>query len=72
MIRVNSQSGKGGISYLLKSERRLDLPRRLQIKFSQSVSGAADAHGTEVTGEDIWRLFSDEYLPVEPGSGLMG
>lgn len=70
VIRVNSQSGKGGISYLLKSERHLDLPRRLQIEFSQSVQQHTDAHGTEVTGEDIWRLFSDEYLPVEPGSGL--
>ncbi len=70
VIRVNSQSGKGGISYLLKSERHLDLPRRLQIEFSQSVQQHTDAHGTEVTGEDIWRLFSDEYLPVELGSGL--
>ncbi len=70
VIRVNSQSGKGGISYLLKSERHLDLPRRLQIEFSQSVQQHTDAHGTEVTGEDIWRIFSDEYLPVEPGSGL--
>jgi 2-isopropylmalate synthase len=70
VIRVNSQSGKGGIAYLLKTERHLDLPRRLQIEFSQAVQGHTDEHGTEVTGEDIWRLFSDEYLPVEPGSGL--
>lgn len=70
VIRVNSQSGKGGISYLLKTERHLDLPRRLQIEFSQAVQAHTDEHGTEVTGEDIWRIFSDEYLPVEPGSGL--
>ncbi|HWV76592.1 MAG TPA: 2-isopropylmalate synthase, partial [Isoptericola sp.] len=70
VIRVNSQSGKGGISYLLKNERHLDLPRRLQIEFSQAVQQHTDEHGTEVTGDDIWRIFSDEYLPVEPGSGL--
>ena len=70
VIRVNSQSGKGGISYLLRSERHLDLPRRLQIEFSQAVQHHTDQQGTEVTGDDIWRIFSDEYLPVEPDSGL--
>src|SRR6478609_6004832 len=70
VIRVNSQSGKGGIAYLLKTERNLDLPRRLQIEFSKAVQTHTDEHGAEVTGEDIWRIFSDEYLPVEPGSGL--
>ncbi|OLT54070.1 2-isopropylmalate synthase [Cellulosimicrobium sp. CUA-896] len=70
VIRVNSQSGKGGISYLLRTERHLDLPRRLQIEFSQAVQAHTDQAGTEVTGDDIWRIFSDEYLPVEPGSGL--
>ncbi|GMA25540.1 hypothetical protein GCM10025864_32990 [Luteimicrobium album] len=70
VIRVNSQSGKGGISYLLKSERNLDLPRRLQIEFSRAVQEHTDARGIEVNAEDIWRIFSDEYLPAEPGSGL--
>jgi 2-isopropylmalate synthase len=70
VIRVNSQSGKGGISYLLKSERHLDLPRRLQIEFSRVVQAFTDAGGQEVTGDDIWRIFSDEYLPVDPDSGL--
>nr|WP_147573173.1 2-isopropylmalate synthase [Cellulomonas massiliensis] len=70
IIRVNSQSGKGGISYLMKSEKDLDLPRRLQIEFSQVVQQHTDAHGTEVTADDLWRIFNDEYLPAEPGSGL--
>ncbi|QAY63044.1 2-isopropylmalate synthase [Xylanimonas allomyrinae] len=66
VIRVNSQSGKGGISYLLKTEHALDLPRRLQIEFSGVVQKHTDAGGTEVTGDDIWRIFTDEYLPVDP------
>jgi 2-isopropylmalate synthase len=70
VIRVNSQSGKGGISYLLQSERHLDLPRRLQIEFSRVVQAFTDAGGQEVTGDDIWRIFSDEYLPAAPESGL--
>jgi 2-isopropylmalate synthase len=67
IIRVNSQSGKGGISYLMKSEKDLDLPRRLQIEFSQVVQKHADRLGTEVTADDLWAIFNDEYLPVEPG-----
>ncbi len=70
IIRVNSQSGKGGISYLMKSERDLDLPRRLQIEFSHVVQSHTDAHGAEVTADDLWRIFNDEYLPVEPGGPL--
>jgi 2-isopropylmalate synthase len=65
IIRVNSQSGKGGISYLMKSEKDLDLPRRLQIEFSQVVQRHTDTHGTEVTADDLWRIFVDEYLPVD-------
>ena len=65
IIRVNSQSGKGGISYLMKSERDLDLPRRLQIEFSQVVQRHTDTHGTEVTADELWRIFVDEYLPAE-------
>ncbi len=70
VIRVNSQSGKGGISYLLRAERHLDLPRRLQIEFSRVVQAHMDAEGVEVTGDDLWRIFSDEYLPVGPESDL--
>ena len=70
VIRVNSQSGKGGISYLLKTERHLDLPRRLQIEFSRVVQGVTDADGREVTGEDIWQIFADEYLPAPVGGPL--
>ncbi|WP_028048748.1 2-isopropylmalate synthase [Cellulomonas sp. URHD0024] len=68
IIRVNSQSGKGGISYLMKSEKDLDLPRRLQIEFSQVVQKHTDQHGTEVTADELWHIFNDEYLPVEEGS----
>ena len=70
IIRVNSQSGKGGISYLMKSERDLDLPRRLQIEFSQVVQRYTDAHGSEVTADALWRIFTDEYLPVDSASDL--
>jgi len=70
IIRVNSQSGKGGISYLMKSERDLDLPRRLQIEFSQVVQRYTDAHGSEVTADALWRIFTDEYLPVDAESDL--
>ena len=61
VIRVNSQSGKGGISYLLESEYGLELPRRLQIDFSQVVQGVMDAQGKEVSAQDLWNLFQGEY-----------
>lgn len=61
VIRVNSQSGKGGISYLLESEYGLELPRRLQIEFSQVVQGVMDASGKELSASDLWALFEDEY-----------
>ncbi|WP_169165001.1 2-isopropylmalate synthase [Cellulomonas taurus] len=70
IIRVNSQSGKGGISYLMKSEKDLDLPRRLQIEFSQVVQHHTDDSGTEVTADALWRIFTDEYLPVDAASDL--
>jgi 2-isopropylmalate synthase len=62
VIRVNSQSGKGGVAYLMKSEHQLDLPRRLQIEFSRVVQGHTDAEGGEVTPRQMWEIFSDEYL----------
>ncbi len=61
VIRVNSQSGKGGISYLLESEFGLELPRRLQIEFSQVVQTVMDASGKELTAQDLFELFEREY-----------
>lgn len=65
VIRVNSQSGKGGMAYLLKVNHGLDLPKRLQIEFEKVVQRYADETKREVKDEDIWRLFKNEYLPVE-------
>ena len=62
VIRVNSQSGKGGIAYLLEQEYGLELPRRLQIEFSRVVQGQADASGREIAAADIHALFAREYL----------
>ncbi len=62
VIRVNSQSGKGGIAYLMESEHGVVMPRRLQVEFSGVVQKHTDAHGGEVSADDIWRLFSDTYL----------
>jgi 2-isopropylmalate synthase len=64
VVRVNSQSGKGGVAYLLKADHALDLPRRLQIEFSGVVQAKTDAEGGEVTSEEIWEIFQDEYLPA--------
>jgi 2-isopropylmalate synthase len=64
VIRVNSQSGKGGVAYLLKTDHALDLPRRLQIEFSGVVQAKTDAEGGEVSSDEIWRAFRDEYLPA--------
>ncbi|PXA67509.1 2-isopropylmalate synthase [Cryobacterium arcticum] len=64
VIRVNSQSGKGGVAYLLKTDHHLDLPRKLQIEFSGVVQAKTDADGGEVTSEQIWDVFTDEYLPA--------
>ena len=62
VIRVNSQSGKGGIAYLMETEHSIVMPRRLQVEFSGIVQRHTDTHGGEVTANDIWRLFSDTYL----------
>ena len=72
VVRVNSQSGKGGVSYLLKTTHNLDLPRRLQIEFSRIVQRHADTRGGEVDAGDLWTIFTDEYLPAKaaPGAGL--
>ena len=63
VVRVNSQSGKGGVAYLLKTEQNLDLPRRLQIEFSQVVQRQTEEAGGEMSGTAIWAAFQDEYLP---------
>lgn len=65
VIRVNSQSGKGGVAYLLKTDHSLDLPRKLQIEFSRVVQSHTDTQGGEVTSEELWRIFQDEYLPAK-------
>ncbi|WP_018142408.1 2-isopropylmalate synthase [Alloscardovia criceti] len=65
VIRVNSQSGKGGMAYLLKTNHNLDLPKRLQVEFEKVVQRYADETKREVKDDDIWRLFKDEYLPIE-------
>ncbi|WP_297316309.1 2-isopropylmalate synthase [Bifidobacterium indicum] len=70
IIRVNSQSGKGGMAYLLKANHHLDLPKRLQVEFEKLVQAYADKTKHEVKDADIWRLFKDEYLPVEEGGGV--
>nr|WP_154922348.1 2-isopropylmalate synthase [Microbacterium testaceum] len=63
VIRVNSQSGKGGVAYLLKADHAIDLPRKLQIEFSGVVQTRTDAEGGEVSSSQIWDIFTDEYLP---------
>ena len=62
VIRVNSQSGKGGVAYIMKSEHNLDLPRRLQIEFSRVVQGHTDTDGGEVSPAELWRIFQLSYL----------
>ena len=62
VIRVNSQSGKGGVAYIMKEEHKLDLPRRLQIEFSGVVQHVTDAEGGEVGPQQMWDIFAGEYL----------
>jgi 2-isopropylmalate synthase len=64
VIRVNSQSGKGGVAYLLKTDHSLDLPRKLQIEFSRVVQNKTDQDGGEVSSAKLWDIFIDEYLPA--------
>ena len=71
VIRVNSQSGKGGVAYILKSDYSMDLPRRLQIEFSQVVQAHTDDEGGEVDPGRMWTIFADEYLADGPRIGLL-
>ena len=66
VIRVNSQSGKGGVAYVMKSEHGFDLPRRLQIEFSKSIQHITEDLGTEISPLTMWEAFKSEYFPVEP------
>lgn len=70
VIRVNSQSGKGGVAYVMKEEHGFDLPRRLQIEFSQVIQSVTEEIGTEVSPLVIWESFTAEYMPVEPNITL--
>jgi 2-isopropylmalate synthase len=65
VIRVNSQSGKGGVAYIMKTEHAMDLPRRLQIEFSRVVQTRTDASGGEISPEALWEIFSAEYLDAQ-------
>ena len=72
VVRVNSQSGKGGVAYLLKADHALDLPRKLQIEFSAVVQAKTEAEGGEVTSDQIWEIFHDEYLPAHSTDNKWG
>jgi len=65
VIRVNSQSGKGGIAYIMAAEHGLELPRRLQIELSKTVQNVTETTGTEITPDQLWTTFCDEYLPAQ-------
>ncbi|WP_433183996.1 2-isopropylmalate synthase [Actinoallomurus sp. CA-150999] len=71
VIRVNSQSGKGGVAYIMKTEHSLDLPRKLQIDFSRVVQEHTDGEGGEVTPEQMWEIFEREFLTNGPRAGLL-
>ncbi|HYZ98216.1 MAG TPA: 2-isopropylmalate synthase, partial [Acidimicrobiales bacterium] len=66
VIRVNSQSGKGGVAYIMQAEHGLDLPRRLQIEFSKTIQGITEDTGTEISPGPMWDAFVAEYLPEDP------
>ena len=66
VIRVNSQSGKGGVAYIMKAEHGFDLPRRLQIEFSKTIQTITEDSGTEISPTTMWQAFQDEYLPQNP------
>src|SRR4051794_28716237 len=71
VIRVNSQSGKGGVAYVMKAEHGLDLPRRLQIEFSSAIQTITEDTGTEIQPTAMWATFTDEYLPENPPAQLL-
>ena len=70
VIRVNSQSGKGGVAYIMKTEHGFDLPRRLQIEFSKTIQHITEDSGTEISPVIMWDAFKTEYLPAAPTMNL--
>ena len=72
VIRVNSQSGKGGVAYVMHNEHGFDLPRRMQIEFSRTIQHITEDSGTEITPAVMWETFQSEYLPAEPRYLLVG
>ena len=70
VVRVNSQSGKGGVAYLMSRAHNLELPRRLQVEFSRIVQRHTDTYGGEINAETLWKIFADEYLPTSAAPGL--
>ncbi|HTX62129.1 MAG TPA: 2-isopropylmalate synthase [Acidimicrobiales bacterium] len=71
IIRVNSQSGKGGVAYLMDTEHGLDLPRRLQVEFSRQVQAVTESTGTEIRPAELWEVFAGTYLPDDAGIRLL-
>jgi 2-isopropylmalate synthase len=71
IIRINSQSGKGGVAYIMHAEHGLDLPRRLQIEFSKTIQTIAEDTGTEISPHELWSAFGAVYLPENPGLQLL-
>ncbi len=71
IIRINSQSGKGGVAYIMHAEHGLDLPRRLQIEFSKTIQNIAEDSGTEISPAELWRAFKSVYLPEQGGLQLL-
>ena len=70
VVRVNSQSGKGGVAYLMSTAHALELPRRLQVEFSRIVQRHTDTYGGEINAATLWQIFADEYLPTSAAPGL--
>ena len=70
VIRVNSQSGKGGVAYIMKAEHGFELPRRLQIEFSKNIQHITEDSGTEISPTIMWEAFQNEYLPAAPSMRL--
>ena len=66
IIRINSQSGKGGVAYIMQAEHGFDLPRRLQIEFSRTIQTITEDTGTEISPEHLWTAFKSVYLPDNP------
>ena len=70
VVRVNSQSGKGGVAYLMSTAHALELPRRLQVEFSRIIQRHTDTYGGEIDAGSLWEVFADEYLPTSAAPGL--